>query len=90
MTSLLFHKPYGVLSQFTPEPGSRWQTLADLVDVPEVYAAGRLDADIPAGGNSNVELRSDMPNRRELRQVGTHVAPVIDDDDRDAGTRPQP
>ena len=45
MTTLLFHKPYGVLSQFTPEPGSRWGCLADLVPVPDVYAAGRLDAD---------------------------------------------
>jgi len=45
VTSLLFHKPYGVLSQFTPEPGSRWQTLAEYIAVPQVYAAGRLDAD---------------------------------------------
>jgi 23S rRNA pseudouridine2457 synthase len=44
-TTLLLHKPFGVLSQFTPEPGSRWSCLADLVDVSEVYAAGRLDAD---------------------------------------------
>ena len=39
------HKPFGVLSQFTPEPGSRWSCLADFVNVPQVYAAGRLDAD---------------------------------------------
>ena len=45
MTTLLLHKPYGVLSQFTPEPGSRWRSLAELVPIPEVYAAGRLDAD---------------------------------------------
>lgn len=45
MTTLLFHKPYGVLSQFTPEPGSPWDTLASWLDVPGVYAAGRLDAD---------------------------------------------
>ena len=45
LTTLLLHKPYGVLSQFTPEPNSRWRCLADLVDVPDVYAAGRLDAD---------------------------------------------
>jgi 23S rRNA pseudouridine2457 synthase len=44
-TTLLFHKPYGVLSQFRPEPGSAWGTLADHIDVPGVYAAGRLDAD---------------------------------------------
>lgn len=45
MTTLLLHKPYGVLSQFTPEANSRWKCLADFVDVPKVYAAGRLDAD---------------------------------------------
>ena len=45
MTTLLLNKPYGVLSQFTPEEGSRWRCLNDFVDVPQVYAAGRLDAD---------------------------------------------
>ena len=45
MTTLLLNKPYGVLSQFTPEEGSRWGCLSDFVDVPQVYAAGRLDAD---------------------------------------------
>ncbi|RYF62133.1 MAG: pseudouridine synthase, partial [Comamonadaceae bacterium] len=38
-----FHKPYGVLSQFTPE--GRWRGLKDFIDVPGVYVAGRLDAD---------------------------------------------
>lgn len=42
---LLFWKPYGVLSQFTPEPGSKHQTLADYVKVPRVYPVGRLDWD---------------------------------------------
>jgi 23S rRNA pseudouridine2457 synthase len=45
LTTLLFHKPYGVLSQFTPELGSRWGCLADHLHHPGVYAAGRLDAD---------------------------------------------
>ena len=45
MTTLLLNKPYGVLSQFTPEPNSRWGCLAEFIDVPKVYAAGRLDAD---------------------------------------------
>jgi len=42
---LAFHKPYGVLSQFTPEPGSSWRTLADFRLPKNVYALGRLDAD---------------------------------------------
>ena len=45
MTTLLLNKPFGVLSQFTQEMGSRWRCLDDFVDVPQVYAAGRLDAD---------------------------------------------
>jgi 23S rRNA pseudouridine2457 synthase len=42
---IAFHKPYGVLSQFTPEPGSRWRTLAEFGLPKNVYAIGRLDAD---------------------------------------------
>ena len=40
---ICFNKPYGVLSQFTPE--GRWRGLRDYIDVPDVYVAGRLDAD---------------------------------------------
>ena len=38
-----FNKPYGVLSQFTPE--GKWQGLKDYIALPGVYVAGRLDAD---------------------------------------------
>ncbi|MBI4742007.1 MAG: pseudouridine synthase [Betaproteobacteria bacterium] len=40
---VVFNKPYGVLSQFTPE--GRWRGLADFIPVKGVYVAGRLDAD---------------------------------------------
>ena len=34
-----------MLSQFSPEPASRWSSLAEFIEIPAVYAAGRLDAD---------------------------------------------
>lgn len=46
MTLLLFNKPYGVLCQFTDSgAASARPTLADHIDVPGVYPAGRLDFD---------------------------------------------
>jgi 23S rRNA pseudouridine2457 synthase len=41
---IAFHKPYGVLSQFTTD-GSSHRSLAEFGFPPEVYPLGRLDAD---------------------------------------------
>ncbi|MBU2575310.1 MAG: pseudouridine synthase [Elusimicrobia bacterium] len=43
MRYIIFYKPYGVLSQFTPAHGHR--SLADFGFPKGVYPAGRLDAD---------------------------------------------
>ena len=66
---LALNKPYGVLSQFTPEPGSRWRTLADFKLPAQAYALGRLDAD-----SEGLLLLSDEPglNSRLLDPAAGH------------------
>ena len=43
MPLLLFNKPYGVLSQFSDGPTR--PGLGQMIDLPGIYPAGRLDAD---------------------------------------------
>jgi 23S rRNA pseudouridine2457 synthase len=43
MPLILFNKPYQVMCQFSSHPTRR--TLAQYLDIPNIYPAGRLDAD---------------------------------------------
>ncbi len=66
---ILFNKPYGVLSQFTPE--GRWQGLRDHLSVPGVYAAGRLDAD----SEGLLILTDDGADSRAASPIRSHKLP---------------
>ena len=65
---IAFHKPYGVLSQFTPD-GSPNRTLAEFGFPKNVYSIGRLDAD-----SEGLLLLSDEPglNERLLHPKNAH------------------
>lgn len=65
---IAFNKPYGVLSQFTPDD-SRHRALAEFNFPPRVYPIGRLDAD-----SEGLLLLSDEPrwNARLLQPKQAH------------------
>ena len=65
---IAFHKPFGVLSQFTRD-GSRHRTLAEFDFAPGVYPIGRLDAE-----SEGLLLLSDEPdlNARLLHPANAH------------------
>ena len=75
--TLLFHKPYGVLSQFTPEAGSAWGCLADWIHQPGLYPAGRLDADseglLLLTGNGRLQQRLTDPRWGHWRRYWVQV-----------------
>ena len=81
---LALHKPYGVLSQFTPEPGSKWRTLADCRLPPEVYALGRLDADseglLLLSDEAGLSTRLLDPEAGHPRECWVQVEGVPNDD----------
>ena len=66
---IAFHKPYGVLSQFTPD-GSPNRTLAEFGFPKDIYPLGRLDAD-----SEGLLLLSDEPglNTRLLDPKNAHT-----------------
>ncbi len=80
---IAFHKPYGVLSQFTPEVGSAWRTLAEFGFPAGVYPVGRLDADseglLLLSDEAALNARLLRPEHAHAREYWAQVERVPDD-----------
>lgn len=83
---VLFYKPYGVLSQFTPLDGH--PSLADFGLPPKVYAAGRLDHDseglLVLTDDGGVQSRLSHPGHGRTKTYWAQVERVPDPDALDA------
>lgn len=81
--TIAFHKPFGVLSQFTPD-GSKHRTLAEFDFPPNVYPVGRLDAE--SEGllllSDEAELNAQLlhPTNRHVRTYWAQVERIPDGD----------
>jgi pseudouridine synthase len=68
---IAFNKPMNVLSQFTDE--GKWPGLKRWIDVPGVYAAGRLDRDseglLLLTDDGRLQARLTSPRRRRRRSI---------------------
>ena len=72
---ILFNKPFNVLSQFTDDAGRK--TLADYIDIADVYPAGRLDYDseglLLLTDNGRLQAQISSPKFKLKRPTGSRL-----------------
>lgn len=78
---LLFNKPFRVLSQFSLSGDKA--TLAEFIDVPGVYPAGRLDYDseglLLLTNDGRLQARLSQPRQRQWKTYWVQVEGVADE-----------
>lgn len=78
----LFNKPYGVLTQFTDSDNR--PVLADFIDVPAIYPAGRLDKDseglLLLTGDGKLQQAVSDPAFKLAKTYYVQVEGILDDE----------
>jgi len=86
---ILFNKPFNVVCQFSPHDPKNGKsghpTLKDFIDIPNVYAAGRLDTDseglLILTDDGALQHQLSHPKHKEIKTYWAQVEGAVQDAD---------